>query len=99
MSITVRSSTQAPRVHLLSLAVGLVIMVGGTVYPLVMANAAGRADHGLAMLLFWAMSAGFIRGVGFVPRAMVWRWLFSGWACALALGCALLLRLAVRLAA
>jgi predicted membrane protein len=74
--------------HLPSLVVGLAIMLGGTVYPLVMANAAGRADHLLAMLLFWAMSAGFIRGVGFVPRAVVWRWLFSGWACALALGLA-----------
>jgi hypothetical protein len=33
----------------------------------------------------WAMSAGFVRGVGFVPRAAAWRWLFSAWACALAL--------------
>lgn len=74
-----------PRMHLPCLAVGLAIMVAGTVYPLVLANAAGRADHGLALLLFWAMSAGFIRGVGFVPRARVWRWLFSGWACLLAL--------------
>ncbi len=92
MTTTVRSSAQAPQMHLPSLAVGLVIMVGGTVYPLLMANSAGRADHRLAMLLFWAMSAGFIRGVGFVPRAMVWRWLFSGWACALALGLAVAAR-------
>jgi predicted membrane protein len=74
-----------PRMHLPSLAVGLAIMVGGTVYPLLMANAAGHADHGLATLLFWAMSAGFIRGVGFVPHLRLWRWMFSGWACALAL--------------
>jgi predicted membrane protein len=70
------------RVHLPSLAVALAIMVGGTLYPPLMADAAGRADHGLATALFWAMSAGFVRGVGFVPRATVWRWLFSGWACA-----------------
>jgi predicted membrane protein len=31
------------------------------------------------------MSAGFIRGVGFVPRAPAWRYLFSGAACAIAL--------------
>jgi predicted membrane protein len=31
------------------------------------------------------MSAGFVRGVGFVPRHLVWRWLFSGWACSAAL--------------
>lgn len=77
-----------PRLHLPSLAVGLAIMLGGTAYPWVLSTAAGRADHGLALLLFWAMSAGFIRGVGFVPRARVWRWLFSGWACLLALGLA-----------
>ena len=88
MTTSVRDSAQAPQTHLPSLAVGLAIMLGGTVYPLMMANAAGRADHSLAMLLFWAMSAGFIRGVGFVPRAVVWRWLFSGWACALAVGLA-----------
>jgi predicted membrane protein len=45
------------------------------------------------MALFWAMSAGFIRGVGFVPRARVWRWLFSGWACAAALALAAALKL------
>jgi predicted membrane protein len=78
--------------HLPSLAVGWVIMVGGTVNPLLMANADGRADHRLAMLLLWAMSAGFIRGVGFVPSGIAWRWLFSGWACALALSLAAVAR-------
>ena len=61
-------------------------------YPLLMTRASGQADHGLAMLLFWAMSAGFVRGVGFVPRARGWRWLLSGSACALALLLAALLR-------
>jgi predicted membrane protein len=89
---TASAETAAPHMHLPSLAVGLVIMVGGTVYPLLMVNRAGRVDHGLALLLFWAMSAGFIRGVGFVPRAAVWRWLFSGWACALALALAAAVR-------
>lgn len=37
------------------------------------------------MALFMAMSAGFVRGVGFIPAAPLWRWLFSGWACLLAL--------------
>jgi predicted membrane protein len=39
--------------------------------------------------LFFAMSAGFVRGVGFVPQALAWRWLFSGWACLAALAAAL----------
>ncbi len=70
------------RVHLPSLLAALAIMLVGSIYPLLFADAAGKADHGLAMALFWAMSAGLVRGVGFVPRFGVWRWLFSGWACA-----------------
>ena len=56
-------------------------MLVGSVYPLLFADAAGKADHNLAMALFWSMSAGLVRGVGFVPRLTLWRWLFSGWAC------------------
>lgn len=82
-----------PRVHAPSLAVALLIMVGGTLYPPLMADAAGRADHQLALALFWAMSAGFVRGVGFVPRLWPWRMLFSGWACAAALLLAAVLKL------
>lgn len=76
--------------HWPSLAAGLVLMLTGTAYPLVFARADGRADHGLALLLFWAMSAGFVRGVGFIPRHWVWRLLFSGWACLAALALAAL---------
>ena len=35
-----------------------------------------------------AMSVAFVRGVGFVPRMLVWRWLFSGWTCFAALAVA-----------
>jgi predicted membrane protein len=87
-------STAASRLHWPSLLVGLLIMVGGTIYPLWMANSAGKVDHLLAMLLFWAMSAGFVRGVGFVPHVRVLRWLFSGRACAAALLAAAALRIA-----
>ena len=88
-------ATRAPptRMQLPSLAVALVIMVGGTLYPPLMADAAGHADHRLAMALFWAMSAGFVRGVGFVPRHVLWRVLFSGWACAAGLAAAGLFKL------
>ena len=82
---TVPAGAAAPRIQWPSLAVALVIMVAGTLYPPLMADAAGKADHNLAMALFWAMSAGFVRGVGFVPRLWVWRAIFSGWACAAAL--------------
>jgi predicted membrane protein len=83
----------APRMQLPALAVALAIMIGGTLYPPLMADATGRADHNLALALFWAMSAGFVRGVGFVPRLGIWRWLFSGWACAAALALAGALKL------
>ena len=81
------------RIQWPSLAVALLIMVGGTLYPPLMADAAGKADHNLAMALFWAMSAGFVRGVGFVPRRRIWRVIFSGWACAAALLLASMLKL------
>lgn len=87
-------ATAHARVHLPSLAVGLLIMVGGTLYPPLVADAAGKADHGLATALFWAMSAGFVRGVGFVPRRRLWRAVFSGWSCAAALLLAAVLTLA-----
>jgi predicted membrane protein len=73
------------RLHLPSLTVALIIMLAGTLYPPLMVNAAGQVNHGLAMAFFLAMSAGFVRGVGFVPLAAPWRWLFSGWACTAAL--------------
>jgi cyd operon protein YbgE len=76
-----------------SLAVALLIMVVGTLYPPLMADAAGHADHKLAMALFWAMSAGFVRGVGFMPRRWFWRALFSGWSCSAALLLAAALKL------
>ena len=93
-TVPVPASPPAPtRIQWPSLVVALLIMVGGTLYPPVMADAAGKADHNLAMALFWAMSAGFVRGVGFVPRRWIWRALFSGWACAAALLLAAVLKL------
>lgn len=76
--------------HLPSLAVALAIMLGATIYPPLLAGADGRADHPLAALLFIAMSAAMVRGVGFVARRTAWRLLFSGWSWAAALALALL---------
>ena len=82
----------ASRVHLPSLLAALAIMLVGSIYPLLFADASGQADHGLAMALFWAMSAGLVRGVGFVPRFWLWHGLFSGWAVLAALALAAWLR-------
>lgn len=76
------------RSHLPSLVVGVGVMLVATLYPPLMTNEVGRVDHGLAAALFAAMSAGLVRGVGFVPRSAVWRWLFSGWTCLAALAMA-----------
>jgi predicted membrane protein len=63
-----------------NLLVGMGLMVLISVYPPLLTRASGQADHLLASLLMWAMSAGLVSGVGFVPRWWGWRWLFSGWA-------------------
>lgn len=78
----------------LSLAVSLAIMLGGSVYPFMLAGQDGAVDHGFVSAVFWAMSAGLVNGVGFKPRFALWRWLFSGWACLSALLLAAGLRLA-----
>lgn len=78
--------------HWPSLLLGLAIMLAGTLYPLLFADASGQADHRLATLIFWAMSAGLIRGVGYIPAHWLWRWLFSAAAAFSALGLALLWR-------
>lgn len=90
MSTPAAPSQPTAALHLPSLFTALALMLAGTLYPPLMTDATGRADHPLALLLFWSMSAGFVRGVGFVPRAAPWRWLLGGWACCLALGLAAL---------
>jgi len=78
----------------LSLVVALCIMVVGSIYPFMFASPGGGVDHAFVSAVFWAMSAGLVNGVGFKPRFVAWRWLFSGWACAVALLLAAWLRLA-----
>lgn len=87
------AAAPSSRLHLPCLLLGLGLMLAGTLYPPLFADAQGKADHGLAMLFFWSMSVGFIRGVGFVPRARLWRLLFSPAACLVALLAALGLKL------
>lgn len=69
----------------LPLGIALVILVVMTVLPGIATDTTGKADHPAAMLLFWSMSAGFVRGVGFVPLHWLPRWLLSGYASVAAL--------------
>ena len=73
----------APGLAFLPLMIAIVITLVLTIYPLVLSKADGKADHLAATLLFWAMSAGFVRGVGFVPKHRVLRLLLSTTACVL----------------
>lgn len=60
-----------------SLLLGLLILAVMTVFPSIATDATGRADHPAALLLFAAMSAGFVRGVGFIPLHLIARMLLS----------------------
>ena len=60
----------------LSLISALVISVVLTAYPALIAESIHEVDHGLFTLFMWAISAGFIHGVGFEPKAALWRILF-----------------------
>lgn len=88
MTPKVAGAVPTSHIHVLSLLVAVAIMLGCTLYPPMMAGPDGKADHALATALFAAMSVAFVRGVGFVPRMVVWRWLFSGWTCYVALALA-----------
>ena len=79
-------------VHWPSLMVALLIALTGSIYPLAFARANGSVDHVFAVALLWGMSAGLVRGVGFKPRALGWKLLFSGWSCVAALALAAWLR-------
>lgn len=70
----------ATKINFPLLLVGIAIMLVGSIFPWIFADSQGRAHHGIAMLLFWAMSAAIVRGVGFIPRHIVPKVLFSGWA-------------------
>lgn len=80
----------ASSIKALPLTIGLGLMFGLTAYPRAVIDAAGHADHLAATLLAWAMTAGIVRGVGFVPRNVVARWLLSSPACWLALAAGVL---------
>jgi predicted membrane protein len=83
-----------PGVSLLPLIIAIALTLLLTIYPPILTTPAGKADHAAATLALWSMSAGFIRGVGFVPRNLLLRVLFSTAAClvCLALAAAMIAR-------
>ena len=79
MNASKRVSEADSKMQLGYLGIAVTIMVALTIYPLMMMNPSGAVDHWLVMTLLWAMCVGFVRGVGFVPHTLIWRWAFSGW--------------------
>ncbi|MDC7787677.1 cyd operon YbgE family protein [Rhodoplanes sp. TEM] len=56
-----------------ALLIGIGVAVTVTIYPRAVTRPDGAPDMLAAALLFVAMSAGFVRGTGFVPRNLVGR--------------------------
>ncbi|HEY9146103.1 MAG TPA: cyd operon YbgE family protein [Thiobacillus sp.] len=70
-----------------SLVSALALMVLVTILPRGLAAPDGSAiDHGILALIMWGMSAGFVHGVGFVPRDKILRVLLGPIAAWLGMG-------------
>lgn len=67
-------------VAVLCLLVAIVLTLSIIIYPPLLSGREGHLDHGVVLAVLWSMSAGYVRGVGFIPNTWIWRWLFSGWA-------------------
>lgn len=78
------------RIGWLPLLTALVIMFGITLWPSMLTAADGKADHWAALTLFWAMSAGFVSGIGYRPDFRLWRLMLSAPACMAGLALALI---------
>lgn len=79
-----RQEAGAAGIAPLPLLVAIAIALGVTAYPPLLAPA-GHTDHWASLALMAAMGAGFVRGVGFVPRRPLARALLSAPACLAAL--------------
>ena len=77
---TYDETENAHKIAFLPLLIALCICLFLSVLPQLLIKE-GVANHGAATLLFWAMSAGFTRGVGFIPKHIVPQWLLSSYAC------------------
>ena len=68
--------------RLLSLALAIALSVLVLVYPRAVASSVSDVRHGLLSMMMWGIAAGFVHGVGFVPRLLPWRIAFhpiTGW--------------------
>ena len=64
-------------------AIGIMLLL--SIYPTILVRAGGHVDKIASYLLFWAMAAGYVRGVGFIPKSRILATIFSSASCYLAL--------------
>ncbi|OYW38729.1 MAG: hypothetical protein B7Z35_06420 [Hydrogenophilales bacterium 12-61-10] len=73
-----------------TLTASIALMLLITLMPRGLATADGSAiSHGLLSLVMWGLSAGFVYGIGFVPRNPLLRMVFSPLVAWLGMGAAL----------
>ncbi len=85
MSVPLRGGAYSAPPRLLSLLLALALSGAILTFP----KALAHAHHGLLMLVMLGVSAGFVHGVGFVPRHRLWRAVFSPWLAWLLMGAGL----------
>lgn len=79
---TINILQRATRASPIAMAIALSIMLGIVAYPPFLINiVTDKPDHMAAMFMYWSMSAGFIRGIGFIPKNKTLSWLFGHTAC------------------
>jgi predicted membrane protein len=75
----------------ISLTAAITMMLLVTLLPRALTTADGSAiSHGVLMLIMWGMSAGFVHGIGFIPRNAVVRVLLGPVVAWLGMGVALI---------
>ena len=63
------------------LIIAIAIMLLLVAYPPVVIGTQGRVQYVPLLLILWSMSAGFVRGIGFIPHQVLLRLLLSKMAC------------------
>ena len=64
-------------VQRLVLAIAFGVMVAITAWPHLLGSTSREMNHSAASLIMMGMSCGFVYGIGFQPRHVLWRRLFS----------------------
>jgi len=68
--------------RLISILLAIALSTLVLIYPRAVATSVSDVNHSLLNLMLWGIAIGFIHGVGFIPRMMIWRITFNpiiGW--------------------